>query len=111
MGPGSRPERDVVPARRVDDRGDGRRRAYRAAGALLRVLAAAPPGRLRGRSATLGRRAAVSAGSPRFEPGCDVACRGFAPGVERTRGRAPLVDRDAPGEGLEVGSCPAGDAT
>ena len=50
VGAGSRPERDAVPARRVDGRGDRRRRADRAAGALFRVLAAAAAGRLRGRS-------------------------------------------------------------
>ena len=57
VGAGGRSERNAVPARRVDGRGDGGRRADRAAGALLRVLAAAAAGRLRGRPAAVGRGA------------------------------------------------------
>ena len=45
--PEARSERDAVPARRIDGGRDGRGRADRAAGALLRVLAAAAAGRVR----------------------------------------------------------------
>src|SRR6266849_1469703 len=70
MGAGVRPERNAVPAGRVDGRRHGRRGSDRAAGEVLRVLAAAASGRVRGRRAVVRRSTGVSDGGTRMQSFC-----------------------------------------
>ena len=111
VGAGGGSERDAVPAGRVDDRRDRRGRADRAAGALLRVLAAAAAGRVRGRSAAVGRGAGVPDRGAQLEPVRAGARRGVARRAAGAGSLASRADRDASGEGPEIGARVARDAS
>ena len=106
VGAGGRSERNAVPAGRLDGRRDCGGRADRAAGAVLRVLAAAAAGgvRVRARGCRAGRRrfwrSAQRAEPDRGSDGVAVSRADAA----RARAGASGADRDAPGEGPEVGA-------
>src|SRR5262249_59882877 len=109
-GAGGRPERAAVPARRVGGGRVGGRRSDRAAGALLRVLAAAAAGRVRDGSPAVGRGAGVSGDGARAEP--VRARRGgrLAARAAGARSIASCADRDPPRARTEIGPRATGDA-
>src|SRR3954466_932198 len=111
VGAGRGSKRDAVPARRIDGRGDGPGSAHRASRALLRVLAAAAPGRLRRRQGNVESRAGISRRRARVEPAGARWREGVAAHVARTGSRASRADRGAPRKGSEVRARAAGHET
>ena len=111
VGAGSGPERDAVPAGRVDGRCDGRRGADRAAGAGISSsgccgcrVCTRP---MRGCPARRGDFLTAARAVSPFALGRRGGDRGDA---SRARGGAPRADCHAPGEGSQVGARAEGDA-
>src|SRR5207248_10980108 len=104
------PEGTTVPARGFVGRRDGRRGASGTAGKVFRVLAPAAAGGVPGRCAAVRGGIGISRGRARGQPVCVGPRGGDRRDASRDRGGAPGANREASGEGSEIGAGAEGDA-